>query len=157
MFGYINNDTTKEKSAPFGYRDESDYPAVVTLKNADNTTFGDLNYSIEQGKQGVPKIVNFSSYNEYHEIRFWTRTNKPDPFSFRMIAPSYLTKTVTAGRFIGKIGNWNSTAVAFKDLNNKTEASFTYKDNFKSKISFDRTVKAESGNLVLPKTKEGTE
>ena len=155
MFGYIND--TKDKSAPFGYRDESDYPAVVTLKNADNTTFGDLNYSIEQGKQGVPKIVNFSSYNEYHEIRFWTKTDKSDPFSFRMIAPSYLTKTVTAGRFNGKIGNWNSTAVAFKDLNNKTEASFTYKDNFKAKISFDRTVRAEGGNLVLPKTTEGTE
>ena len=155
MFGYLNQD--KDKVVPFGYRDDPEYPAdTVTLKNGDDTPFLYLNYSGDR-KKGIPRIENFTSNETYHEIGFTTINANTDPFSFRMIARSYLTKTVTAGRFSGKIGNWKSDKVQFASLNNKTENTFSYSDNFKAKISFDRTVKAESGNLVLPKASEGAE
>ena len=157
MFGYVN--TANAKAAPLGYRDDPEYPAVVKLLNDDDTPFVYLGYS-GQSTKGIPTVDNFTDAT-YHEIGFYSKNNNSasntDPFSFRMTAPSYLTKKVTAGRFSGgnAIGNYGHVPIVNSSLDNKQEASFNFTNNCNVKVQFDRTVTLENDNLKL--TKSSTE
>ena len=155
MFEYVTTDARSNgKAAPFGYRDDKDFPAVVTLKEVGtDKAFTYLNYP-GNSSTGVPTVDNFPLTDvTYHEIPFRTRDGKTDPLSFRMVAPSYLTKTITAGRFSGgqAIGNYGSVPVDNSKFKNKTKETFSYTNECKVEVDFSK-VTVENGNLILAKT-----
>lgn len=156
MFEYVTTDARNNgKAAPFGYRDDKDFPAVVTLKEVGTDKAFTYLYYPGNSSTGVPTVDNFPLTEvTYHEIPFKTKTDNTDPFAFRMVAPSYLTKTITAGRFSGAqaIGNYESTPVTNNSFNNnRKKASFSYKNDCKVEVEFDKTVKVENGNLKWEK------
>lgn len=153
MFEHLN--VAGGVMAPFSYRDESEFPAVVTLREVgNNTPFTYLSYP-GQPKTGTPTVDNFPLLDaSYHEIPFSTKNNNTAPLSFRLMAPSYLTKTITAGRFSGQIGNNNSTAITNSTFDNKAEATISFNNGCKVYVEFNKAVTLENGNLKLEKTSE---
>ena len=154
MFGYINTD--EKKAAPFGFCDDPDYPADLQLKKADGSdqAFSDLSYS-GRPAVGIPTVDDFASDPSYHEIGFKTKGGVTGPVSFRLVAPSYLSKTISAGRFTGKVGNYNSYAIDNSKLSGKTEYTYNFNENannFNVRVVFDRTVSVVGGYLKLARS-----
>lgn len=110
MFEYIS--TVSGKAAPFGYCDDADSPAAVSLLMADRTTpFTGLTLP-------NPLVTNSESDPTYHEIGFKTKDGSTAALSFLLSAPGYVEETVSAGRFEGDkaIANYNSNAISTSNI-----------------------------------------
>lgn len=149
MFEHVNTDGGK--AAPFGYCDDVDFPAVVTLLKNDGSgaVFSDMTFPT---KSGALAVDNFDTDPSYHEIGFQTKSEVSGVLSFRLSAPGYVMETVTAGRFTGQVGNYSSSPIDNKNFlkrdngqnfGNNRNKYFTFKpnnsNNFNVNVEFDRS------------------
>ena len=114
VYGQIIHDANVNRAAPFGYYHEPGYPASVKALNlSNNNRYESLDYKYNSTTLAISSVKNFPNGVDptYNEIGFQTLKNKPDNYSFRLVADGYVEETVTATRFTGTIGNDSGSAI----------------------------------------------
>lgn len=129
---YLNSATNNEKLVPFGYCDNPALPVT----NEDLIVRDFDGEDVYQGLTRPDAITNFTSNLSYHEILFKTKTSGAYAglahIKFRLTAPGYIEKKITAGRFKNaNIGNFDNNKPTSSDFKNTA-----YRDKFLSDDGF---------------------